>query len=692
MRSETEHRKLAAIMFTDMVGYSALAQRNEAQALELLEEHRRLLRSIFPKHQGTEIKTIGDGFLVEFSSALAAVNCALEIQRALNERNQTAPQDMRIFLRIGIYVGDVVWSEGDVHGDGVNIAARIEPLAEPGGICISEDVARQVQNKLSQTFVKFGPAELKNIQLPVVVFKLVLDGTAAAGASRRKEPRRKQMVTLLYTLLVAIPFIIAIIVFLPKDKPQPDAANKSTNPKPATRITSLAVKPLDDFSGDTNKAYLSDGMTEALCAALGNISALRVPGRSTVMHYKSVKKTIPEMAKELNVDAIIEGSIQQQGNRILITVQLVEGVTDRHMWSAKYDRELSDFFKVQSEVAEAIANEVHVRLTPQDQTRLKNAPTARREVIEAYLSGRWHLARRTAADLTDAIAFFEKAIALDASYAPGHAGLASAYTILPYLVSVPGTNAAVRAKAAAEKALRLDSNSAEAHSALAYVQCWADRDWTGSEASFRKAIAANPNFAQPHHWYGFVLSWQGRAADALREIQEAVRLEPNSEIILANHGLILGWSGDLDKGIEVYERGRQRFPDFRRVNLYLGVLYLARGDYAKAVTILEMPGGESDDHWQALLGAAYARAGRRDEALEIMRRLEKASVSRYVRPYAFAILLAWLGDKDRAFERLYAADRDRDPWASTQKVSLELLPLRDDPRFAAFLKKIGLDK
>ena len=338
-----------------MVGYSALSQRNEKLALELLAENQRLLRTQFPLFNGREIKTTGDGFLVEFPSALQATQCAVEIQRAVVARNATEPAERRIQVRIGIHVGDVVHREADMYGDGVNIAARIEPLAIGGGICLSDTVYAQVRNKLDVGVTKLNSPGLKHVEVPIDVYRLVLPWDTPRS-SRREEAHSERSAgsqSLLTSAATRLGWPAALVVFAGAIVWW-SSHHRGTKPlaqKSAVSITSVAVKPLDDFSGDSNNAYLSDGMTEALCAALGNVSALRVPGRSSVMRYKGGQKSIQEMARELNVEAIVEGSVQRAGSNLLVTVQLIEAATDRHLWATNYQRDLSDFFKVQNEVA-----------------------------------------------------------------------------------------------------------------------------------------------------------------------------------------------------------------------------------------------------------------------------------------------------------------------------------------------------
>jgi len=458
--SQPEQRKLAAIMFTDMVGYSALAQQSEALALELLDEHRRVLRPLFPRFNGAEIKTIGDGFLVEFGSALEAAQCAIEIQRNLARRNADAPAERRIRVRIGIHLGDVVHREGDVYGDGVNIASRIEPLAEPGEICVSRAVFEQVRNNLEPPPVRLGEAALKNILVPVEVYRVILPwqtpgavkatdtATVAAAASSNQQVRGLRWAALGLVLLA----LAAVVWWTWLKRPS----------RAPPRITSIAVRPVDDFSGDTNQAHLCDGMTEALCTDLGNISTLRVPGRSTMMGYKGRPVPIRQLAEELKVDAVLESSLQRASNRIRVTVQLVEAATDRHLWSDHYDRDLGDFFLLQSEIARAVAAEIKARLTPEDRTRLARARAGHPAAVEACLKGRAEFLKWTPEALTNALSYYRRAVNIDSNYPPAWSGLATCYG-LRYVFFGLDPEVAAEQPVAMQRALSLDPEDPWAH-------------------------------------------------------------------------------------------------------------------------------------------------------------------------------------------------------------------------------------
>src|SRR5438552_2669175 len=364
-------------MFTDMVGYTALSQRNEALALELLEEHRRILRSIFPRFNGTEIKTIGDAFLVEFQSALEAAQCALEIQRTLAKRNHDVSSDHRIELRIGIHVGDIVHREGDVYGDGVNIASRIQPVAGIGGICISVDVERQIHNALEARFEKLAPVELKNVQVPMDLFRIVLpwERDARLTDERQRHDVRQQR-SIPVGWVVAAVFLLVVIgasVFVfqrQKTKAAPrqsEAATASTIP-----AKSIAVLPFENLSRDPDNAFFTDGVQDQILTDLSQIADLKVISRTSVMQYKAGMRNLREIGQQLGVAHVVEGSVQRAANKIRVNAQLIDARNDAHLWAQTYDRDLADIFAIQSEIAKAIADQLQAKLPPNERKAIEH--------------------------------------------------------------------------------------------------------------------------------------------------------------------------------------------------------------------------------------------------------------------------------------------------------------------------------
>ncbi|MBI3416448.1 MAG: tetratricopeptide repeat protein [Verrucomicrobia bacterium] len=698
----SEQRKLAAIMFTDMVGYSALAQRDEALALELLAESQRLLRTQFPLFNGREVKTTGDGFLVEFPSALQATQCAMEIQRAVVARNSTQPGERQIHVRIGIHVGDVVHREADMYGDGVNIAARIEPLAIGGGICLSDAVYGQVRNKLDAQMTKLDAPELKNIELPIDVYRVVLPWEEAKAKGKRQKEETGAAVgrgvpssragALKSAAVVAV-VLLAVGVgwwLVPKRGSSTNAAPVAVRSVAPGRIMSLAVKPLDDFSGDTNNAYLSDGMTEALCAALGNVSALRVPGRSSVMRFKGGQKSISEMAKELNVEAVVEGSSQRAGSRMMITVQLIDAATDRHLWATNYQRDLSDFFVVQSEVARAIATEVQARLTPEDQARLARARPANPEVMEACLLGIHYWWQPSEEGITNGLRYFEKAIGIDPSYAPAHAGKALIYEIAAEWKFWPARLAMPKARQAAQKAIEFDPMFADGYSAMGVVQADFDWDWASAEKSFRRALELNPNSSLMLDSYAWFLAGRGRFEEAITLMKRALEVDPLGNGLHDDLGNIYHNAGQFERALTEFARALELNPKDSGPRAKRAATYRELGRTAESLAECEAALRIDPDSAsaRATYGYGLGIAGRRDEALKVLADLDRLSEKRYVSRFDQAKIYLGLGQKDVAMDWYEKAYNERDPAMSYLRVDPVTASLRNEPRFQALVKTV----
>src|SRR5437762_2145214 len=364
MSASSEQRKHADIMFTDMVGYSALSQRDDKLALELLEEHRELLREIFPRFHGTEIKTIGDAFLVEFGSALEAAQCAIEIQRTLAKRNHDVTSDRRIEVKIGIHIGDVVHREGDVYGDGVNIASRIEALAGAGGICVSMDVERQIRNALEARFEKFGSAELKNIKLPMDLFRIVLPWETGAKAEYGVPRVSKKSPLLIPVAVIVIAGVLLGLWLMQRsggDRQRVSGAPANALPAApaiAPDQKSVAVLPFVNLSDDKGSEYFSDGVSEELLTVLQRIPGLHVAARTSAFSFKGKNATAQEIGQKLGVAHLVEGSVRKAGDSVRIAARLTRADNGEELWSENFTRDLKDVFAVQSELAETIVAQV----------------------------------------------------------------------------------------------------------------------------------------------------------------------------------------------------------------------------------------------------------------------------------------------------------------------------------------------
>src|SRR3989475_461705 len=466
-------------MFTDIVGYTLLGQKNESLSLSLLEEQRRLVREILNRHNGREVKTIGDGFIIEFPSALDAVRCAYDIQGKTREHNVPLPEEKRVHLRIGIHLGDVVESKGDISGDAVNVASRIGPFAENGGISLSRQVYDQVQNKFDLPLVTLGAKTLKNVATPVELYKVTL-------------PWQQERI------------------------PSPTQLDKKR----------IAVLPFANISPNPSDEYFSDGMTEELIATLSRIKSLGVIARTSVIRYKGLTKPVVEIGRELNVGTVLEGSVRVAGKKLRITAQLIDVGTEEHLWSETYDRNLEDAFSIQSEIAKRIARALRVRVLQSETLRLEKKATGIPEAYSLYLKGRHSLNTRTEKGLKDAIQKFESSIKRDPKFALAYTGLADAYSILASysLEYVPPKEGFPKAKTAAERALSLDDHLAEAHASLGLVKFYYEWDWNGAEAEFKKAIEQVEEAVKLSHETTVSLATLAQAFAAAGRIADAKKL------------------------------------------------------------------------------------------------------------------------------------------------------------------------
>jgi TolB-like protein/class 3 adenylate cyclase/Tfp pilus assembly protein PilF len=699
----TEQRKLAAIMFTDMVDYSALAQRDDKLALELLEEHRQLLREIFPRFNGTEIKTIGDAFLIEFHSALEAAQCAIEIQRTLAKRNHDVSAERRIEVRIGIHIGDVMHRDGDVFGDGVNIASRIEQLAAAGGICVSMDVERQIRNALEARFEKLAPAELKNISVAMDLFRIVLPWEQGA----KTEPAETRMSGRSFPVsrLALVGAIVLAVVgagwWLAHQSSKQIASSPSVSTPAAAPSTaptvgqkSIAVLPFENLSGDPNNAYFTEGIQEEILTRLARIADLKVISRTSTQRFKSSPDNLPQIANQLGVTNILEGSVQKSNDQVRVNVQLINAVTDAHLWADTYDRKLTDIFAVESDIAKTISDTLRAKLSRSAEHVLASRPTENPEAHELYLKGRYFWNRRTAENLKKAADYFQRAIEKDPKYALAYSGLADCHVLLP-LYSYFGSNPREelpKALDAARKAVELDDTLAEAHTSLARALA-SNLKLSGAISEFNRAIELNPNYATAHQWFGECLQSQGRVEEGLAELKRAQELDPLSLIINSLLGFAFDAAGKSDEAIAQLRKTIEIDPNFSNAHGYLGNVLEHRGQLKEAIVECEKSNAlRADPVYSAQLARAYFLVGRKAEAQQLWDKLKSLSERQYVPAYSMAVVQLTFGNKDEAIRLLEKSYEDHAPFDSADLgwilVDHRLDPLRSDPRFKKLITRI----
>lgn len=461
---------------------------------------------------------------------------------------------------------------------------------------------------------------------------------------------------------------------------------------PRPRVHSIAVLPLKNLSGNPADQYFADGMTDELITNLAKISALRVSSYTSVSQYKTTSKPLPQVARELQVDGIVEGSVLRSGDQVRITAQLIYAPRDQHLWAEEYERYLRDVLYLQREVARDIAEQVRVTLTPNERTRLATAGAVDPVAYESYLRGRSFWNQRSEASLLKAIDQFNKAIEVDPAYAPAYSGLADCYTTLGYLSYLDPLDAFPRARDAAGKALELDPSLAEAHASLAYYNLYHAWNWTEAENEFKKAIELNPNYATAHDWYSYYLTAMGRFDEAWKEVNRAHDLDPLSVTISTDIGFNQYYRRSYDEAINQLRATLVISPKFPLAHLWLGRAYQQKKMYSEAIdefnkTDAALPG------WVvtiAGMGHAYGEWGHQAEAKQVLVRLNQMAREKYVTPYGVALVYAGLGDKDQAFAWLNKAVAGRSHWLVWLDRDPRFDRLRSDPRFDDLKKRVGL--
>jgi TolB-like protein/DNA-binding winged helix-turn-helix (wHTH) protein/Flp pilus assembly protein TadD len=517
-----------------------------------------------------------------------------------------------------------------------------------------------------------APGSLQNAE-----FGRDLPSTESSIAPKRRSRLAPRVVVAL-TLLLSLS-ILAVWLFRPRSHVP-------------TAIRSLAVLPLDNLSGDTSQDYFADGMTDELITDLAQIRALRVISRTSVMAYKGVRKPLPEIARELNVDAVVEGTVLRSGEQVRITAQLIQARADKHLWADSYEGNLRNTLALQKQVARSIAQQIQVKVTPQEQAALKNVKAIDPGAYEAYLKGRYFWNKRTADGLKKAVEYFDQAIAIDQRYAAAYSGLADTYALLgdwQYAVMTP-KEAMPRAKAAALKAVELDDSLGEAHASLAFCLDGFDWNFEAADREFRRAVELSPGYATGHHWYSWHLALLGRNSEAIDEMRRALDLDPLSLIINADLAELLLIAGFPDESIKQSRKTIEIDPDFALVHNQLGQAYIQKHMFGAAIVELQramqLSGGSPT--CTSNLARAYAVSGKKDEAVGLLNDLAKRSTPGYPHDPEIAMVYAALGDKDHAMTWLEKAFEDRSNPGVLLRPGFD--SLRSDSRFQDLVHRIGL--
>jgi adenylate cyclase len=638
--------QLAAIVFTDIVGYTAMMQEDEVAAVENINRFRQTIETSVAGHNGTIIQYYGDGCLLLFNSSVNAVLFAKLLQNDFC----VLPQ---LPVRIGIHMGDVLLNEGNVFGDVVNIAARIQALAPPGCIYISETVHENTKNKkeIKSRFIK--QELLKNVMSPVGIYE--------------------------------VPMVSAEVDF-----PMSQALVKNYFIVP---VNSIAVLPFLNMSNDPEQEYFSEGMAEEIINSLTHLQDLKVAGRMSAFQFKGKNESIKEIGEKLGVNSILEGSIRKQGNRLRITAQLINVDDGFHIWSEKYDREMNDIFAIQDEIALSITEKLKLVLLKKDRDKITKSHTQNPEAYELYLKGRFHLNRR-GASIPSSIQYFQKAIDTDPDFALAYAGYADGNLVLANYGLVPPKLIMAKAKQAAEKAIQLDPSLPEPYCSLGFYYTLIEWNWPEAKKNFLHSLELNPRYMQAHSWYGwnYLTIVEGKFEEGKKHGEILVKLEPLSAYVNGTYSLILCTVGKLKQALEVCRAGIELDANSFICMISEGNILLAMQRYEESIASFKRAMKISNRHHFAVNGLIwnYCLTGNVGKARSLMNELKERAEKEYIAKTFTALSAAYLGDMDEAFDYLEKAYNDRDPILLNLRYENWGPPrFRDDPRFQKLLERIG---
>jgi len=679
--------EIGHVLFIDIVGYSKLLINEQSEQIQKLKQVVRGTEQFrLAEAEGKLLRLLtGDGGAFVFrTSPEAPVLCALEISKELKNHPE-------LHVRMGIHSGPVneitdLNEQANIAGAGINVAQRVMDCGDAGHILVSKHVAEDLEQypRWRPYLHDLGECEVKH-GTRIGVVNLYTDEAGNAQLPKKFQALKKRGTRVRWTAiagaLLALAVIVGGIAMFSRYRV------RSTLAAPEK---SIAVMPFENLSENKANAYFADGIQEEILTRLAKIADLKVISRSSTQRFRSAPEDLRQIAQQLGVANILEGSVQKTADQVRVNVQLINAATDTHLWADTYDRKLTDIFAVESEIAKTIADILQAKLTGSEQHVIAARPTASTEAHQLYLKGRFFWNKRTGNDLKKSIDYFQQAIAADPNYALAYTGIADAYVLLPSYSAGTPRDCYPKAKAAAKKALELDETLAEAHTTLAMAIWLYDFDSSQATREFQRAIELNPNYTTAHHWFSLGLASLGRFDDAIAEGKRAVELDPLSLVINADLGADYYFARRYDEAIAQLHKTLEMDPGFYFAHVVLGQALDAKGARDAAIVECRKAHALDDDPWVlGLLGHAYASSGNKTEALKILDQLKELSTQRYVSAYSFAILYLGLGEKQEALRWLEQSYQDR---AGSEigyiRVDPLLDPLRGDPRFEALAEKI----
>jgi len=637
-------RQLAAIMFADIVGYTALMENDESLAMGFRERLKNKLEKVVAEHGGRVLEFHGDGALCSFTSTLESVKAATKIQLEM----RTAPI---IPVRIGIHTGDVLVDDNNIYGDGVNIASRMESFAVPGSVFISSKAYDDIKNQKEVSAISMGRYLLKNVKDQMEIFAINNPG---------------------------------LII--------PDAETLEGKGE-AVRQKSILVLPFVNMSNDPDQDFFSDGLTEELISNLSKLKETKVISRTTSMKYKNTTKDTKTIGKETGADFIMEGSVRKAGNNLRITAQFIDACRDVHLWAQSFRGTLEDIFDIQEDVSIKIVEALRLRLSSEEKVTLHKRYTGNPEAYQLYLQGLFFWKKRNEQGLSMAIKYFEKALEKDPDYALAWAGIADTLSLMGEYTNISRRELYEKQMKAVHKALEIDPQLAEAHISLGISLMLNEWDWAGAEGEFKLGLQLDPKNATGHHWYAELLLFTGRPGEAFKEIDVAVDLDPVSQGILKDKGIFQYYTGRYDEALQTARTTLELDPGFVPVHRLISLVYTGKGMYDEAINETLKWGSLTGNKIKTDVALAhiYAVAGKENEARRI---IEEAGIEKMLSSNDYrgvALVYAALGEKDEAFEWLEKSYQKHEESLCSIGIDPKFDLIRNDQRFKTMMKKVGLN-
>jgi adenylate cyclase len=670
-----DNRQLSAIMFTDIEGYTALMQRDEQHAVEIRTKHRQIFLEVTDKYNGELIQYYGDGTLSIFRSSVEAIQCAIKMQTEFL-KTPSLP------VRIGIHVGDIIKTESDIIGDAVNLASQIEALAVPGSILISDKVHDQIRN---QNFinVKFLDAfDLKNVDEAVLVFAIANEGLVIPNPKEIKKRQRENFKNetsktrdkrgLFRIFMISIIIVVAALIYY-----------KFNINADLQKENSIAVLPFENFSTDEDSDIFTDGITEDILTNLSKLKQLHVISRTSVVQYKNTQKSVSEIAKELGVVYILEGSIRKYGDKIRVTAQLINAKNDRHIWADTYDKTITDIFAIQSEVSKEIVEAMQFNISIEDQENLTSIPTNNIDAYQLFLRGRKEADKRTPESITRSIEYYQQAIDLDPNYAEAYAEISNSVFLQTYYGNANPEAAKVKAESYLEKAEKLNNKISRIYTVKGLLYNYS-KQYDKAKVAFERAIMLSPNDVTARHQYSTFFYYTENYEKQLEQAEIAYKLDPLSFATASN--LFTAYTStyrydDAEKLIENIVKNNKESDPFVINRLYMR-LYMAKPDYKKAIEPLKFLAKE-DVNYSRILGYSYAQIGDTVNAYKVIDVI-KALPTHRLQNHRIAVVFAGLSENDSVFYYLDTIRNKSDFFNNNRLYYFD--EVKKDPRYQDLLK------